>query len=120
VDRIQIQQVMLNLIMNAVEAMEGLPPERRRLRLASRAAKKSNDNVHFLVSDSANGIPPERLKTIFEPFVTTKGEGLGMGLAISRGIVEDHGGAIWVESSSENGTTLAFQLPLATPSQGLT
>lgn len=115
VDRIQIQQVMLNLIMNAVEAMGGVAPERRKLELVSTAVAGDGGGAHFLVVDHGPGIAKPQLDTLFDPFVTTKEDGLGMGLAISRGIIEDHGGELRVEATSENGTSMAFLIPLATP-----
>jgi signal transduction histidine kinase len=115
VDPTQIQQVMLNLIMNAAEAMNECPPEERTVLLSCKPAPNGNQAVRFSVTDQGEGIPENRRAAIFDPFVTSKKGGMGMGLAISRGIVEDHGGRIWVESSGKRGTTITFELPISSP-----
>lgn len=108
VDRVQIQQVLTNLIRNGLEAMD-LPIEGKRLSLT---AYRFEESVRVDVSDVGPGVEyPER---VFEPFFTTKGEqGMGMGLAICRSIVESHGGSLWVEPSVPSGATFSFTLPTA-------
>jgi signal transduction histidine kinase len=105
VDRVQIQQVLVNLIRNGMEAMETAPGDRI-LRLH---ARYSGEATRVEVSDTGAGITvPER---IFEPFYSTKDEGMGMGLAISRSIVEAHGGRLWAEEGQQSGARFIFTLP---------
>jgi len=104
VDKVQIQQILLNLIRNAVEAMENSP--RRELIIASRP--QANGLVEIAVADSGPGIAPEILGQLFQPFVTTKRYGMGVGLSISRSIVEAHGGQIRVEPNRGGGTVFRF------------
>ncbi|VTZ59365.1 PAS domain-containing protein [Sinorhizobium medicae] len=105
-DRVQIQQVLINLLRNGVEAM-GAATENRILRLA---VEQAEDMVEIGVSDSGPGV--EDPKKIFEPFFTTKRQGMGMGLAICRSIAEFHGGRLWVENSKPHGARFVFTLPI--------
>jgi two-component system sensor kinase FixL len=106
-DRIQIQQVLLNLIRNAIEAMQDEP--RRELVIATQS--QSQDGlVEISVSDTGTGIEPHILEQLFQPFITTKKHGMGVGLSICRTIVESHGGKIWIESDLGKGTTFRFTL----------
>lgn len=107
VDRIQVQQVLLNLIRNAIEAMEGCP--RRELVVSTRALPEDG-LVEIRVSDTGCGIASEIAAQLFQPFVTTKPHGMGVGLSICRTIVESHGGKISVESEPGRGTTFRFTL----------
>jgi two-component system, LuxR family, sensor kinase FixL len=107
VDKVQIQQVLLNLVRNAIEAMEQSP--RRELIIASRA--HDGDMVEVSVADTGPGIAPEIATQLFQPFVTTKRHGMGVGLSISRSIVENHGGQIDVEPNPEGGTVFRFTMP---------
>ncbi|MBN8925649.1 MAG: PAS domain-containing sensor histidine kinase [Rhodospirillales bacterium 69-11] len=107
VDRVQIQQVLLNLIRNAVEAMEG-SAERRLVVEASRFESM----VVVMVSDTGTGIPPAIEAQLFQPFVTTKREGMGIGLSVCRTIVEAHGGRLWAEPNPAGGTIFRFTLPV--------
>lgn len=109
VDRVQIQQVLLNLIRNAVEAMEGSPF--KRLAITSRKAEKGM--VEVVVADSGPGLAPEVAENLFQPFLTTKPGGMGVGLSISRTIIEAHEGRIWAEPSDLGGTAFHFTLPEA-------
>lgn len=106
VDKVQIQQVLLNLIRNAVEAMEQSP--RRELLIASRPSKE--DFVEVSVSDTGSGIAPEIAAQLFQPFITTKRYGMGVGLSISRSIVEGHGGQVSVEPNEGGGTIFRFTI----------
>jgi C4-dicarboxylate-specific signal transduction histidine kinase len=107
VDKTQIQQVLLNLIMNAADAMAQIPHERRRVILRT---GKSAGFVHVAVRDAGPGITAEDAGRIFEPFYSTKSDGLGMGLTICRSIIMDHGGRIWAENNPEGGATFSFSL----------
>ncbi|BCM87149.1 PAS domain-containing sensor histidine kinase [Methylobacterium indicum] len=106
-DRIQVQQVLLNLIRNAIEAMQDAP--RRELRVTSRALP-GEGLVEIGVADTGPGLAPEVLERLFQPFVTTKAHGMGVGLSICRTIVEAHGGKILAESRPGQGTCFRFTL----------
>jgi signal transduction histidine kinase len=110
-DRVQLQQVLLNLIMNAMDAVVDCAPDKRRVKL--RVGGDGNGFVQLAVSDSGHGIPEDKLKNIFEPFFTTKPQGMGMGLSISRAIVEAHGGLISAVNNPEGGATFRFTVPVA-------
>ncbi len=105
-DRIQIQQVLLNLIRNAIEAMQ--ETSRRELRVATRSGDEGF--VELSVTDTGPGLAPEVAAQLFQPFVTTKKHGMGVGLSICRTIVEAHGGKIWAESKQGEGTAFRFTL----------
>jgi signal transduction histidine kinase len=107
-DRVQLQQVLLNLIMNGMEAMSSLADGRRELLIYSRLHE--SNQVLVGVQDSGIGIEPENLKKIFDPFYTTKSQGMGMGLAICRSIVENHGGKLWASPNDGRGATFQFTL----------
>ena len=108
-DRIQVQQVLLNLMRNALEAMEG--STRRELAVSS--AARDDDLVEIRVADTGAGLDREVAARLFQPFVTSKPNGMGVGLSICRTIVEGHGGRIWVEPNADGGTIFAFTLPRA-------
>lgn len=110
-DRIQFQQVMLNLALNAIDGMSQTPDGLRQI--AIRALRVGPDEIAVSVRDAGPGIGREHLETVFEPFFTTKQTGIGVGLSISRSIIESHGGRIWVESEPGQGATFHFTLPLA-------
>jgi two-component system sensor kinase FixL len=107
VDKVQIQQVILNLIRNAVEALAGA--ERRDLTLCIDPAR--DDMAVVTVSDTGRGVSADVADQLFRPFVTTKRDGMGVGLSICRTIVEAHGGQIWVESEGTGGATFRFTVP---------
>jgi signal transduction histidine kinase len=107
-DYVQVQQVLLNLIMNAVESVTEVPSERRRVMVTT--AELPPGSVEVTVKDGGPGISADKLPRIFEPFFTTKAKGMGLGLSISRSIVQAHGGRIWAESDT-TGTTFRFIIP---------
>ena len=110
-DPVHLQQVLLNLILNAMDAVEDVPAARRKVTV--RAQRHSEGEIEVAVEDSGLGITPERLGRLFEPFFITKANGMGIGLSISRTIIEAHGGRIWAENDAVVGTTFHFSLPLA-------
>jgi len=107
-DRVQLQQVILNLLMNGVEAMVSITDRPRELRIWSREYEAQK--VLIGVQDSGGGLDGENLEEIFDAFYTTKSQGMGMGLAISRSIIEDHGGQLWALPNNGPGTTFQFTL----------
>jgi two-component system, LuxR family, sensor kinase FixL len=107
VDRVQIQQVLLNLIRNAVESMEGCG-----IRELTVGTVAQDGAVLVSIADTGGGIPPEIEAKLFQPFVTTKPEGMGIGLSICRTIVEAHGGRLWVEPNAGTGSVFNFTLPV--------
>ncbi len=110
-DQTQLQQVILNLVQNGCEAIEDMPTRRREVTVRTKQRKDSQ--LEIAVSDCGAGIPEELSERLFEPFVTTKAHGIGMGLAISRSIVESHGGRLWATPNRSGGTTFHFTLPIA-------
>ncbi len=107
--RIQIEQVMLNLVRNAFDAMRDQPVTERKV--AIRATSAAGGGVIIAVRDMGAGLSAEVAQQVFEPFFTTKAEGMGMGLAISRSIVEAHGGQIRATPNERRGTTFWVELP---------
>jgi signal transduction histidine kinase len=113
-DLVQLEQVLLNLVVNAMEAMSDVAPPERRVKV--RATVDTDDgqpSVTFRVEDRGVGLKPEDMPRLFEAFYTTKPHGMGLGLAISRSIVEAHGGRLWAEPNHEKGAVFAFRLPAA-------
>ncbi len=113
-DRIQLQQVALNLLLNAFDAMDNGSREVRRLRIWTRLEAPQ---VLAAVADSGTGIPTEESERIFNSYYTSKPQGLGMGLSISRSIIHRHKGSIWFENNSDGGATFYVSLPVATDGQ---
>jgi signal transduction histidine kinase len=107
-DRVQLSQVLVNLLVNALEAALSAPPGRRRVTIAARPTDEGA--VEVAVVDSGSGIPADMLARVFEAFVTTKSSGLGIGLAVSRAIVEAHGGRLWAQNNAGSGATFRFTL----------
>jgi signal transduction histidine kinase len=107
-DRVQIQQVVINLILNGMEAMSALENCERVLVIRSRGGE--GDEVYVAVRDSGIGFDPLKAERIFDSFYSTKPGGLGMGLSISRSIVESHGGRLWAISNDGPGSTFHFTL----------
>ena len=115
-DRIQLQQVILNLVVNAMDAMKYATENRN---ISIRTSRVENF-AELSISDNGPGISEDKLKKIFEPFFTSKAEGMGMGLSIARTIVEAHHGRIWAENRDHGGATFRIRLPLCTDAKGPT
>jgi PAS domain S-box-containing protein len=114
-DRVQLQQVMLNLIMNGMDAMAGSAEPNE---LLVRSREDNGTSVLISVEDNGAGISPSVEEKMFEPFFTTKARGIGMGLTISRSIVEAHEGRLWASPRGAGGTTLQFTLPICAKASG--
>ena len=114
-DRIQLQQVILNLVMNGIDAMKDTPTENRVITI--RASRVENF-AQLSVSDRGSGIPKEKVTQVFEPFFTSKAEGMGMGLSIARTIIEAHNGAISAKNRDQGGASFKMKLPLCTEGAG--
>lgn len=110
-DCVQIQQVVLNLIRNGIDAMAETDPEDRILEV--RLALSAGSGLQVSVADRGCGISETSEVSLFEPFFSTKGSGLGLGLNISRSIILDHGGQLWFTRNPEGGTTFSFTLPIS-------
>jgi PAS domain S-box-containing protein len=109
-DRIQLQQVVLNLILNAVEAISSIDEGAREIRIST--GREASNGVLVAVRDFGRGLDPQGVDRVFEAFYTTKADGLGMGLAICRSIIEAHGGRLWATSNEPRGAVFQFTLPL--------
>ena len=107
-DRVQLQQVVMNLMLNGMDAMSDAKPKE----LVVRSQKEKDAQVLIAVEDSGTGIDPETAKKIFEPFFTTKAHGIGVGLSISRSIIESHQGRLWADPRAGGGTVFQFTLPI--------
>jgi signal transduction histidine kinase len=107
-DRVQLQQVMMNLMINGIEAMKEMDGTRE---LAIRSQRAEHEQVMVSVSDTGVGLPPQQGDQIFNAFFTTKPHGTGMGLSISRSIVESHGGRLWAADNSPRGARFHLTLP---------
>jgi len=110
-DRVQLQQVLLNLLLNAFDAVSGNRQPNRRVTVLT--AMTAEGMVRVSVRDTGAGIPPDKLHQIFDAFFTTKSEGMGMGLSVSRSIIESHGGRLWAENHSGPSAMFSFTLPVA-------
>jgi C4-dicarboxylate-specific signal transduction histidine kinase len=110
-DRVHLQQVLLNLILNSMDALNGASREDRRVTMTARL--DGAQTVEIAVRDFGHGIPADKLAHVFDPFFTTKPNGMGMGLAISRTIIEAHGGRLWAENNNGRGAAFCFTLPIA-------
>jgi signal transduction histidine kinase len=112
---IQLQQVIANLVVNAIEAMIEVNARRRVVTITAR--KHGTSAVLVRIRDAGKGIEPRERQRIFEPFYTTKAEGAGMGLTISRTIIEAHRGRLWASANDDFGETFQFTLPIAEPGE---
>jgi len=106
-DHVQLQQILVNLLMNAFDAL-GTASERRTIV----TTRKAGTAIRVAVNDSGSGIPAADLARIFDPFYTTKASGLGMGLSIARSLIEAHGGQLWAENNEDGGATFTFSVPV--------
>jgi two-component system sensor kinase FixL len=109
IDRIQIQQVLVNLMRNAIEAMQACPQQE----LFLEAARGAGDTVLFRLHDTGPGLTADMAARLFQPFTSTKKNGMGVGLSICQRIVTDHDGRIWVEPGAAGGTIFCFTIPAA-------
>ena len=109
-DRVQLQQVILNLIMNSSEALKNIAAYTRRILI--RTSQKNHQKVTVAIRDNGIGVDGQNLDSLFEPFYTTKQEGMGMGLPISQSIIEAHGGNLWAENNPDRGATFYFTIPV--------
>ncbi len=110
-DKIQLQQVILNLMRNGIESMSGIDNRPRRLLIRSR--EQQGGQILVLIQDTGIGVKADVMNLLFEPFFTTRSQGIGMGLPISRSIIEAHGGRLWAESTVDQGSVFQFTLPTA-------
>jgi signal transduction histidine kinase len=108
-DRVQLQQVIINLVMNGIESMASVDDRPRELLICSRGHE--GDQVLVTVQDAGIGIDPNNADQLFSAFFTTKPGGMGMGLSISRSIIEAHGGRFWATANADHGATFHFVLP---------
>jgi signal transduction histidine kinase len=114
-DRIQLQQVILNLVVNGIDAMRDTPSANRIINIRT---SRVENLAQLSVSDRGSGIPEEKLKEVFEPFFTSKAEGMGMGLSIARTIIEAHHGQISARNRDHGGASFRIKLPLSTDGTG--
>jgi PAS domain S-box-containing protein len=114
-DRVQLQQVMMNLIVNGIEAMKDVDGIRE---MAIKSRRAENEQILVSISDTGIGIPPQLAEQIFDAFYTTKPNGTGMGLRISRSIIESHGGRLWADGTPGGGATFHLSLPALIPGHG--
>jgi signal transduction histidine kinase len=114
-DRVQLQQVLMNLMLNGIEAMKDVDGKRE---LAIKLEQGQNGHLLVSISDTGVGLPPQQADQIFNAFFTTKPHGTGMGLRISRSIVESHGGRLWAAGNAPRGSSFYFTLPTQVEAHG--
>ena len=110
-DRVQLQQVVLNLLLNAADAMSGIDDRPRQLTV--RTERDEGEHVRLSVQDAGVGFGPQGPDKLFEPFYTTKKDGMGIGLSVSRSIIESHHGRLWATTNTGPGATFSFSIPCA-------
>jgi signal transduction histidine kinase len=111
-DRVQLQQVILNLLLNAADAMSGI--EERPRQLTIETGSNGDNRVQLSVRDAGSGIPADELDKLFDAFYTTKKSGMGIGLSVSKAIIESHQGHLWAKPNDGPGATFGFTIPFAT------
>jgi signal transduction histidine kinase len=111
-DRVQLQQVILNLVRNASDAMSAVDDRPRQLLI--KTEPDEGDQVRLSVQDAGVGFDPQAMKKLFEAFYTTKDDGMGIGLSVSRSIIESHRGRLWATSNDGPGATFSFSIPRVT------
>jgi signal transduction histidine kinase len=111
VDHVQIEQVIINLLRNSIDALRNLPAGQQRL-LSIQSSLTPNDSIQIRVKDNGPGLDKDQQQKVLTPFYTTKADGMGMGLSISRSLVEAHDGALHFNSQPGKGTTFYFTLPI--------
>ena len=116
-DRIQIEQVIMNLVKNAIDAMRAMAQDARRLHIRTLRHDGAREAVEIIVSDTGEGLPEGEINRVFDPLFTTKPDGVGVGLSISRSIVRAHGGRLWAEPNPLTGAQFHFTLPVVPGSQ---
>ena len=109
-DRVQLQQVILNIVVNGIDAMKDSPSEQRTITIRT---SRVGEFAALSVSDRGPGIPEDKLRAVFDPFYTSKAEGMGMGLSIARTIIDAHNGLIWAENRDHGGTSFRIKLPIS-------
>jgi two-component system, LuxR family, sensor kinase FixL len=112
-DRIQVEQVIFNLVRNAIEAMEATEEQTRELQIKTVRKDGEKPAVEVAVGDTGEGLPADAAKHLFDAFYSTKLNGMGLGLSISRSIVHAHGGRIWASPNNDGGSTFHFTLPVS-------
>jgi C4-dicarboxylate-specific signal transduction histidine kinase len=117
-DRVQLQQVIMNLLRNAADAMSGIDDHQRRLLISTEL--DGNDLVRLSVQDSGVGLGTQDVERLFQSFYTTKGDGMGIGLSVSRSIIDGHNGRLWATSNVGPGATFSFSIPQYSGDQALT
>ena len=110
-DRVQLQEVILNLLRNASDAMSCVDDRPRHLCI--RTERDDGDQVRVSVQDTGIGLDPQRIDELFQAFYTTKGDGMGIGLSVSRSIIESHHGSLWAAANDGPGATFSFSIPRA-------
>src|SRR5262249_46225905 len=108
-DRVQLQQVLLNLVLNAADAMRNVHDRARDLQIAT--TRERPNHVRLSVRDSGVGIDPQSIEKVFDAFYTTKDSGMGIGLSISRSIIQSHQGKLWASTNEGHGATFSFCIP---------
>lgn len=111
VDKIQVEQVILNLVRNGFDAMQHVPSGQRRLTVVT--GRSTDGFARVTIADTGAGIDPEHAAKLFDAFFTTKRDGLGLGLSISRSIIEAHGGQLSISSTAPSGAAFYFTVPVA-------
>jgi signal transduction histidine kinase len=114
-DRVQLQQVLMNLMLNGIEATKDVDGKRE---LLIKSRPSENGEILVSVSDTGVGLPAQQADQIFNPFFTTKPQGTGMGLSISRSIIESHGGRLWAENNTPRGASFCFTLSPTSQAHG--